>query len=176
MAKIKVIVFIIFCVSGFVSLFGQNSRDRVVNTYIKEIGVRELSGRNDGERVEMYIKSVGHKKGAPWCAAFVSWVFHESEVTAVRSAWSPSWFPAERTIYIRGASSNKVPEAADVFGIYFQNLKRIAHVGFVHEWQLKSSFLITVEGNTNDSGSRDGDGVYKKRRLKNQIYKISRWL
>lgn len=40
----------------------------------------------------------------------------------------------------------------------------------------EGNFTITVEGNTNEAGSREGDGVYRKRRLKNQIYKISRWI
>lgn len=35
---------------------------------------------------------------------------------------------------------------ADVFGIYFPEKGRIAHVGFVEQW--KEHWLITVEGNT----------------------------
>ena len=76
----------------------------------------------------------------------------------------------------KGAKNNKTPGKADVFGIWFQNLNRIAHVGFIDEWKDDCAFCITVEGNTNDEGSREGDGVYKKRRLKSQIYKVSRWL
>lgn len=176
MAKIKIILLNFFLVSSFIGLFGQHTRDLVILTYSAEIGVRELTGKNDGKRVETYLASVGHKKGAPWCAAFVSWVFKTSGVQAVKSAWSPDWFPSSKTIFTKGKNNNKIPEAADVFGLWFNNLNRIAHVGFIHEWQTSTSFAITVEGNTNDGGSRDGDGVYKKRRLKNQIYKISRWI
>lgn len=175
MAKNKIIILCIFLTLSLVGLSIQNARDIVVETYKGEIGVRELSGKNDGERVEMYLASVGHKKGAPWCAAFVSWVFQKAKVSAVKSAWSPAWFPGEKTIYIRARSENKIPERADVFGLWFQNLNRVAHVGFVDDWQTTTSFVMTVEGNTNDAGSREGDGVYRKRRLKNQIYKVSRW-
>ena len=38
------------------------------------------------------------------------------------------------------------PETSDAFGIYFQEKKRIAHVGFIDQWDGK--WLITVEGNT----------------------------
>ena len=37
-------------------------------------------------------------------------------------------------------------------------------------------FYITVEGNTSEAGSREGDGVYRKRRAKRTIYKASRWV
>lgn len=175
MAKNKIILLGLFLAFGLTSVLGQNARDRVVEIYTAEIGVREATGNNDGVRVEEYLASVGQKKGAPWCAAFVSWVYIQSDVPAVRSAWSPAWFPKANTVYIRGSNNNKTPNSGDVFGIYFQNLKRIAHVGFVHEWQ-SGSFAITVEGNTNKAGSREGDVVDKKRRLKSQIYKVSRWL
>ncbi len=176
MAKIKVILLCVFLACSFVGLFGQNPRDRIVDIYLGEVGVREATGNNDGERVEEYLASVGFKKGAPWCAAFVSWVFIQAEVPAIRSAWSPSWFPVSKTVYTRGSSNNKIPESGDVFGLWFNNLKRIAHVGFVHQWQSSTAHVITVEGNTNDAGSREGDGVYKKIRLKSQIYKISRFI
>jgi len=143
-------------------------------TYIQEIGVREATGRNDGERVEAYLRAVGFGKGHAWCAAFVSWTFQQCGVKAVKSAWSPAWFPSGKVIWSRGNKQQSVsPAAGDVFGIYFPSRKRIAHVGFVHRWGKK--YLETVEGNTNEAGSREGDGVYKKRRLISQIYKVSRW-
>ena len=46
--------------------------------------------------------------------------------------------------------------SGDVFGIYFANLNRIAHAGFLDEWGEK--YLITVEENTNETGSNEGDG------------------
>jgi len=176
MAKNKIILLGFLLTLSSIGLPCQNTGDRVSEVYTAELGVREATGRNDGVRVEMYLASVGHKKGAPWCAAFVSWVYQQAGVKAVKSAWSPSWFPVNNTIYTRGKEGNKTPDRADVFGLWFQNLKRIAHVGFIHEWQPNTSVVITVEGNTNDAGSREGDGVYKKRRLKSQIYKVSRWL
>jgi hypothetical protein len=33
-----------------------------------------------------------------------------------------------------------------------------------------------VEGNTNEAGSNEGDGVYKKRRLINSIYQVANWV
>lgn len=143
--------------------------------YTREIGVREATGHNDGSRVEEYLAAAGRRKGEAWCAAFVTWVFVQAGVEAAVSGWSPAWFPADRTVYVRGKAENLTPQQADVFGIYFPDAGRIAHVGFVDRWD-DGSLTVTVEGNTNEAGSREGDGVYRKRRLKTQVYKISRWV
>jgi len=138
--------------------------------------VRELTGRNDGVAVERYLAVTGLGKGYAWCAAFPSWVFNEAGVNAIKSAWSPSWFPPGNTIYHKGKANSITPDKADVFGIYYPKLKRIGHVGFVDNWQIDSDYFVSVEGNTNNAGSREGDGVYRKRRLKSNVHKVSRWI
>jgi len=150
-------------------------REQVAKVYTAEIGVRELTGHNDGARVVEYLKAANLRKGDAWCAAFVTWTFKKAGVKAIVSGYSPNWFPAGKTVFKKGTSRNSVPGTADVFGIWFNSKNRIAHVGFIDVWQ-DNSYCITVEGNTNEAGSREGDGVYRKRRLKSQIYKISRWL
>ena len=67
-----------------------------------------------------------------------------------------------------------LPTTGDVFGLYFPEKKRIAHVGFIDQWD--GTWMISVEGNTNVSGSREGDGVYRKRRLVRTIYKVARYI
>ncbi|HQS52214.1 MAG TPA: hypothetical protein PLN99_09980, partial [Daejeonella sp.] len=66
------------------------------------------------------------------------------------------------------------PSTGDVFGIYFPEKKRIAHVGFIDSWD--GTWLITVEGNTNISGNPEGDGVYRKRRPVRSIYRVARYI
>jgi hypothetical protein len=150
-----------------------------------EIGVRELTGRNDGARVEEYLAVTGFKKGNAWCAAFISWTFERAasdlniQIKHPKNAWAPSWFPPAKTIYNKSARPGDrklVPHKADVFGIYYAKDKRIGHVGFIDQWPPNQDYAITVEGNTNNAGSREGDGVYRKRRLKQNIYKVSRWV
>lgn len=150
--------------------------DDVVSVYSSQIGIREKSGKNDGEMVEKYLKSVGLPAGNPWCAAFVYWTFQTAGVKGMpRSGYSPVWFQ-KKVIYQRNGLRNKPPDRGDVFGIWFASKNRIAHVGFIDAWDDGTAYVVTVEGNTNEAGSREGDGVYRKRRLKNQIYKVSRWL
>ena len=123
--------------------------------------------------IDSFLRSAHLGPGYPWCAAFVTYChrIHALPFPAKAPAWSPSWFPSSRII----PSSHALP--GDVFGIYYPALKRIAHVGFIDEsYHNSGNFVITVEGNTNASGSRDGDGVHRKRRSKKQIKYISRWL
>ena len=55
-------------------LSGSNpARSLIVQVASGELGVREASGQNDGERVEQYLAYTGLGKGYAWCAAFVSW-------------------------------------------------------------------------------------------------------
>jgi len=66
------------------------------------------------------------------------------------------------------------PKTGDIFGLFFPDKNRIAHTGFIDQWD--GTWLITVEGNTNDSGGREGDGVYRKRRPVKSIYQVARYI
>jgi len=169
----------IFCILFIAILFNSTYgstliQNQVRNTYLKELGVRE-NGFNKGDRVEEYLRAANLKAGAPWCAAFITWTFKQNNVKAVVSGYSPNWF-VNNVVYKRddNVKRNYVATVGDVFGLWFANKNRIAHVGFIDSRQ--GDYYITVEGNTNEAGSREGDGVYKKRRHIKTIYAISRWI
>jgi hypothetical protein len=63
----------------------------------------------------------------------------------------------------------------EIFGLYFKSKKRVAHVGAVLE-DFGDGWVLTIEGNTNDAGSREGNGVYTRLRHKSQIYVVARWV
>lgn len=151
-------------------------RTQVKKIYDSQLHVREKTGNNDGVEVERYLKYTKLGKGYAWCASFVCWTLGQACIINPVSAWSPSLLPNSKLIYQKGSKTyNSTPQTADVFGIYYTNLKRIGHVGFVDQWE-EGSYVLTVEGNTNSAGSREGDGVYRKRRLKSQIYKVANWI
>ncbi len=158
----------IFRTKGISSL--QNGHQKLLTELLytarSQIGVREATGRNDGAAVESYLHYTGNKKGAPWCASFVSWVFGQTGLKQPRSAWSPALFPKEKI--------KKKPKLADVFGIYFAHLKRIGHCGMVEE--VKGNWVITIEGNTNNSGAREGEGVFRKWRHDKTIHVYADWV
>ena len=157
--------------SSYGSTLKQNE---VRRTYTAELGVRE-SGFNKGQRVEEYLRAANLKAGNAWCAAFITWTFNQCNIKAVVSGYSPNWFQSN-VVYKRDDNINRHYTATigDVFGLYFESKKRIAHVGFIDKQD--GNYYITVEGNTNEAGSREGDGVYRKRRHIKTIYAISRWI
>jgi hypothetical protein len=151
-----------------------NIRLKVAYTYASQIEVRELTGHNDGKAVETFLKYCGLPKGQPWCASFICWVFGQNKIANPRSGYCPDLFSSKTLVWKRNKKANQTPLQADVFGLYFPEKGRIAHVGFIERWT--STTVSTVEGNTNQAGSREGDGVYRKIRLTRQIYAVARFI
>ena len=156
-----------------------NSHDhltRLVYVYRSQIGVKELTGNNDGEQIWEYQKAGGIKKGQAWCAAYVAWCFQQANIKAIKSGWSPAWFTPKYVIYKKGiASLQEEPQQGDVAGLYYEKLGRYGHTFFIDYWS-KSNFCITNEGNSNEDGSREGNKVVKKKRLKSQISVVARYM
>jgi hypothetical protein len=181
----------------FVKHQKENGYERVVRIAEKEIGIREEGAENCGRRVEEYLKCVGFGKGAPWCAAFVSFVFKEAGFGQPRTAWSPGLFPEGRVVKcgsrdpsLVGMTREKTKSANSmrsiarrergairsglVFGIYFPSLGRIGHCGIVS--RVSGDNIYTVKGNTSAAGSREGDGVYRRIRNRRTVAKFSDWV
>lgn len=146
----------------------------IEQVYTSQIGVREATGRNDGKQVEAYLKSCGLGKGYAWCAAFVKWCFVQCGIAVPINAYSPTAHNRNNVVMMRGQYA-KAPRPGDVFTIWNTRMNRIAHTGFFHR-QVNSTIYETVEGNTNDGGSREGDGVYKRKRSINATFSITRWI
>lgn len=148
-------------------------RDRLVQTAIQEIGVREEGGNNRGKRIGEYLASTGLPEGHPWCAAFTKFVFDQNQIqTPGATAWSPSWFPKSKTYWKKGNDPAGI-QPGDILGIHYSNLGRIGHVGLIEK--AKDGWLYTIEGNTGDDQGRDGDVVRRHRRSIKTITKISNW-
>lgn len=138
-----------------------------------DVGVREASGRNDGPEVERYLAHVGLGAGHPWCAAFVSYHLDGCGVNNPRSAWSPA-FALQKDQVWTPRKAFRSPRPGDVFSVWFGSLGRVGHVGFVTGVQ--GAYITTVEGNTSGPGSRDGDGVYARRRQLSKLHAITNYI
>ena len=153
-------------------------REKILKVASGEVGVKEKTGRNDGE-VDKYNAAVGlGGTGAPYCASFVYWVGKEalgSDNPYPKTAWSPSMVSRGTRV-----KENTQPRGAETFGIYFKRKKRIAHTGIVEE--RKGSYFITIEGNTSSNAAvgsaadREGHGVYRKRRHWRTVHSTRDWL
>ncbi|SEN21334.1 CHAP domain-containing protein [bacterium A37T11] len=178
-----------------------DARRRLQQIYTSQIGIREKTGKNDGPDVEKYLRFIGLSKGFSYCAAYVCWCLHEAGIDNPKNGWAPALFPTKRVVWERkqqkpiGAMQGlttynlqrTTPLAGDVFGIYFSELKRMGHCGFVDSWD--GTWMISVEANTNSIGSvaspdepgnpiraGPGEGVYRKKRLIKTIYKVADWI
>jgi hypothetical protein len=147
-------------------------RTNVVSTWESQVGKKEDLGANDSKEIRVILKSVGVNQPAYYCAAFVCWGYTVNGVPNPRSAWSPNLFPLSHVINPKATP----PLPGDAFGIYHKEQGRIAHAGGIKYWPREGDYVITIEGNTNNDGSRNGDGFYTKRRTKHSISKISRWI
>ncbi len=99
----------------------------------------------------------------PWCAMFVSWAAWQAGVDQSiipKHAYTPSgaaWFRARGRLHTE-------PQAGDVGYVYYSSMGRIGHVFLVEKvWRTAGGALLmnTIEGNTNDTGSSQGNGVYR---------------
>ncbi|WP_024740906.1 CHAP domain-containing protein [Tenacibaculum maritimum] len=144
-----------------------------------QLHVREATGNNDGVAVEKYLASVGLPKGYPWCAAFTTWNLNALNIPNPQSAWSPNWAKEKDQIWSQEMlKSNRIkamPKPGDCFTIYYSKLKRIGHVGF-YVGRASNGYFITIEGNTNNNGSRLGIGVFKRKRHPKKIYAITNYI
>ncbi len=141
------------------------ARAHVVAIAAAELGVTEVGGNNRGPRVEEYIAAGHGRPGDPWCAGFVTWCgLAMGEHT--RRTW-----PLPRTMGCVALSEAalarglryKHPAEGAVFLLWFPRLARFAHTGFIEQVNPDGT-CATIEGNTNDGGSREGWGVFRRRR------------
>jgi cell wall-associated NlpC family hydrolase len=118
----------------------------------------------------------------PWCAMFVSYVFHKVGAGALVAAGNPKGF-ASCTVGLRWFEGHKrlvnvkTAQAGDVVFFNFSGGKTPDHVGIVISNDPKSKVLHTVEGNTvnpNGAGQANGDGVYFKSRPYRFVVAVAR--
>lgn len=107
------------------------------------------------------------------CAAFVSFCLDSAEFDNGITAWSPTAENKKALVYKNGQFTD-MPEPGHVFTLYYPKKKRIGHTGFFNGWA-DDDIIETVEGNTNDKKSREGDGVYVILRPIGTIHSISSW-
>jgi len=133
----------------------------------------EPKGSNTGSMVNQYLSSVGLKPGLPWCAAFVYYIFDQvtrrlhvknqlPKTGGVMNMWNSS-DPALR-ISIAGAKANpSLIKPGQIF-IMSRPGKGLGHTGIVIGVDVNKREFLTIEGNTNDQQSGEGDRVGINRR------------
>lgn len=136
------------------------------------VGLREISP-NRAPEISTFWDDTSYPQGdenrEPWCAAFVCHCIAE----AARQGWTHEvkalpkeaavryfldWCQGRFGVEVWANNGRRLPQPGDI-AVF---LPRLSHIGIVESVSGKT--LNTIEGNTNDAGSREGDGVYRKQR------------
>lgn len=121
-----------------------------------QIGKEEVPrGSNWGDDVQKYLNSVGINFPASWCMAFVFWCLKQAGMTTelpktggVLAMWNTC----------NPMFHSKTPKVGSI--IIFDHGKGLGHTGIVES--IDGDKLHTIEGNTNNNGSREGFAVERK--------------
>lgn len=141
------------------------------DSLLAQVGVKEKTGRNDGRKVESYLRSVGLAKGNPYCAAGQYWCFYSSatdlgmpkkSIPIYRTGSTVTMFNEAMKI---GQKSNPYPIIDDL--MFWRRPSQLrGHVERIIEVN-KAGWVTTIGFNTSsgDKGSQDdGGGVYLRKR------------
>lgn len=143
--------------------------------------VREMGGNNQGPRISEYLQGIDPpiNVAAPWCAAAVQYWFDlagrmlgiDNPLDQVRlEAYVQSYYDSLRDAELPG------PELARHGDLALFNFggSRWDHIGMVVQPPYtRGATFWCVEGNTNEAGSREGDGVLVKPRKTDGSYPVT---
>lgn len=129
----------------------------------------EPSGSNKGPQVNKYLGSVGLREGLPWCMAFVYYVFDEfskklgsanplPKTGGVKYHWDKA--PADLKITADQVRRDiKLLRPGQIFMMSRAGGKGLGHTGIVINVDPAKKTFTTIEGNTSDQKSGEGDRV-----------------
>lgn len=138
--------------------------DLIVAEARKWLEVRE-HGYNKGTEVEMFQRAVdGVAEGEPWCMCFVQYVAGAVCKTLSAALVRPLWASEScLDVWNHTHPGYRVPSGGrGCIAIWRHGSSGAGHTGICQDQG--RMFFHTVEGNTNDAGSSEGDGVYEKTR------------
>lgn len=130
------------------------------------IGTVEMTGNNDGPKIEYIIKRGGGTKGSSYCAYFVSMCIDsaKAKTPTVRTGVAIN-FRTKNSISANDVLIGKKQIPTGTILIFRHGNTWHGHTGFVLKWNKKSG--TTIEANTSSgvSGSQsNGDGIWQRTR------------
>jgi hypothetical protein len=132
-----------------------------------QIGYHE--GRSNGhwnndQKYSLQLPGFAWSDKQPWCATFVQWVYWQVGVAVPAGARSASCALA----CVAYKKAGRFTEYPVVGAQVFYGKDGGTHTGIVTSYD--ETHVYTIEGNTNTSGSAEGDGVYAKTRIRRDAY------
>jgi len=148
----------------------------VLDIAADQIGVREQPlGSNRGPEVDQYLDSVTPGlHGQPWCMAFIYFCFAQAAASLNVRNPAPRTAGVKRSFQLAGstpgatvvtaAEARRDPSLVVRMIFYIDTGGITGHAGFVAD--IVGGTLVTIEGNTNNGGTREGIGVFQRTKRK----------
>lgn len=151
-----------------------NIQNALVKTFSAFVGIKEEPlGSNNGRWVNIFNSSCGldPSEHAPWCASVANYGYLQNGLLG-HGAYSPNWYLKKRVVSLHDV------KPGDMCLVYFPSKGRYAHTIACVEKAVftagRAVEVITLEGNTNAQGSREGDQFARRRRPADTVT-ILRW-
>ncbi|WP_020118801.1 peptidoglycan-binding protein [Streptomyces canus] len=138
-----------------------STRDQFVNLLKSQAGYHEGRDQNgiwnNIQKFSEQTPGLEWSDGQPWCAVFEAWGAHHNGIDALwpmtaSCALAVSWWKKQ----------NRFTEYPVLGGPFYMGPGGADHTGVV--WKYDADTIWTIEGNSNDNGSYQGDGVYLHQR------------
>ena len=147
--------------------------EALVKVAAAEIGTEEVNGSNCGPHVNEYkaATNLPPAESWPWCAAFVCWCVREAmqmtgtaeTKTFKRPRTAGAWDFENWSLAQDATTSTKKPHRNDIQAGDIVIFK-FSHIGIAVSAPDKNGKVMTIEGNTDGQGSREGGAVLRKSR------------
>ena len=129
------------------------------------VGTVEEGGKNRGHQIDGWNRDVGAALGSPWCAA---WVYGMHKVAAASLGIvneCPRTAGALKLWHLAPERARRpIAAPGDVFVLDTGDPGGFGHVGIVETVAPDGLTITTIEGNTNEAGSREGNAVARHER------------
>jgi hypothetical protein len=153
-------------------------KKKIVKTAKGFLGQEEIRG-NLGfkdEQFQKMMEAVGWQKNQAWCAYFVELVWklcyaqNQQLVQYLNKKFSASAVQTWKNFQDTQFETNKIPDFGAL--VVWQRYKKgkstwQGHIGIVSQLHEEQNSFKSIEGNTNDDGSREGYEVAEKKRTLN---------
>ncbi len=156
------LLIVVACTSVQFSAFADEYENTHKNTGSQRFDIVSIArtqlGYMEGENNDTKYGDWYGLPNQPWCAMFVSWCARQAQVpldvmkNCAMACPKPGYFDIP---YYDGAEYT--PKSGDIFFT-----KTFSHVGIVES--VDGEYMYTLEGNTNDTGSSMGVGVFNLKR------------
>jgi hypothetical protein len=129
--------------------------------YASKVGVREVGGQNCGPDVLIFQEATYNGPGDSWCMSFIEW--------GLKSILGHCPFPVSgRCQSVRDYADKKMWTVGrdqveeHMIGFVVNGNNHAHHTFYVAESPGEDNCFRTIEGNTDDRGDSNGDGVYDR--------------